>query len=135
MYKYNIVRSPYDTSTISGDLTNYLYKFAVNSWYQQKIILSQKLAQKSQKNVKMKLQQIICASFTMTNPLWPDMKAPDSDKIILGLVYIAVHSGTCYIWYIIYNLIVYSIYTVKYTVITKHTKYYTIVFKYSIICF
>ena len=45
----------------------------------------------------MKLQQIICASFTMTNPLWPDMKAPDSDKIILGLVYIAVHSGTCYI--------------------------------------
>ena len=97
MYKYNIVRSPYDTSTISGDLTNYLYKFAVNSWYQQKIILSQKLAEKSQKNVKMKLQQIICASFTMTNPLWPDMKAPDSDKIILGLVYIAVHSGTCYI--------------------------------------
>ena len=35
----------------------------------------------------------------------------------------------------IYNLIVYSIYTVKYTVITKHTKYYTIVFKYGIICF
>ena len=63
-----------------------------------------KIGKKNTKNVKMKLQQIICASFTMTNPLWPDMKAPDSDKIILGLVYIAVHSGTCYIWYIIYDI-------------------------------
>ena len=97
MYKYNIVRSPYDTSTISGDLTNYLYKFVVNRWYHQKIIITKIGTKITKKIVKMKLQQIICASFTMKNPLWPDMKAPDSDKIILGLVYIAVHSGTCYI--------------------------------------
>ena len=74
----------------------------MNRWYQHKII-TELAKKKTRKNEKW-LQQITCASFTMTKPLWPDMKAPDSDTIILRLVYIAVQSGTSCMWYTMYDI-------------------------------
>lgn len=90
MYKYNIVRSPYDTSTISGDLTNYLYKFAMNRWYQQKIIIT-KIGKKKHEKCKNEITTNYLCQFHDDKPA---LARHESSRFRQDYFRISIHSST-----------------------------------------